>query len=102
MISATLLAQAAPHDGRGRREHFAHPRAAARPLAADDDHVARLDGAVEDALQRGFLALEDPRRAGEPQPFLAGDLGDRAGRREVAVEDDQVPFGLDRVLERAV
>ena len=35
-----LLAQPLPHDGRGDAEHFAHARAAARTLVADDDDVA--------------------------------------------------------------
>ncbi len=40
---------------------------------------------------RGFLALEHVRALPlNSQPFLAGDLRDRAFGREVAVEDDEV------------
>ena len=42
----------------------------------------------------------DLGRAGERQPFLAGDLGHGALGREVAAQDLDVARRLDRVLER--
>src|SRR6185437_9631321 len=47
----------------GRIEHFLHAGAAARPLVANDDDVARRDLAAEDSLHRVVLALEDACRA---------------------------------------
>ena len=76
------------------------PGPAARTLVAHDDHVAGTNRAVEDRLQRRLLAVEHPRAPGEPQAFLAGDLGHRAFRRQVAVQHDQVALGLDRVGQR--
>ena len=82
------LAQPARFQIAGRIEHFLHARAAARPFVADDDHVARLDLAAQDALHRVVLALEDARRAVEHE--IAGvdprGLHDGAVERDVAVE----------------
>ena len=50
-----LAPQPAADDGTGRAQHLAHPGAAFRSFVADDDHVARLDLAAQDALQRFFL-----------------------------------------------
>ena len=54
----------------GRIEHLLHARPAARPLVADHDDVAGLDLAAEDALDRGVLAFENPRRPREFQDAL--------------------------------
>ena len=54
-----LVTQAHADDVAGRREHFLHSRTAARPLVADDDDVARLDLAGENAFAGVVLALED-------------------------------------------
>ncbi|MNL19522.1 hypothetical protein D3C87_1407280 [compost metagenome] len=43
--------------------------------------------------------MVDPRRAFKAQAFLAGDLGDRAGGREVAVQHHQVRVLFDRSVE---
>ena len=54
---------ALPRERRRRRQHLAHARAAARPLIADHEHVARL---VLLRLDRGealLLAVEAARRA---------------------------------------
>src|SRR5690606_41845015 len=49
-----------------------------------------LDLLALESVQALFLGVEHARRAGEAQAFLAGDLGDRALRGEVAVEDAEV------------
>ena len=85
-----------------RIEHLLHAGAAARALVADDDHVARLDLAVEDALHGRVLALEDDGRAGEDQDALvdAGRLHDAAVIGEVAVEHGEAAILGEGVLAR--
>ena len=58
-----VVAEAAAHDGAGRRQHLAHAGAALRAFVADDHHVPGLDRAVEDRFERVLLAVEDERAA---------------------------------------
>ena len=44
---------------RGRRQHLAHPRPAARPLVADDDDVAVLVAALFDRGEKNFQSGYD-------------------------------------------
>ena len=88
-----------PHDRAGRSEHFAHPRAAFGAFVADDDDVAILDFAVQDALEGVFFGFVDDGFTGEGAAFLAGNLGDRSFRREVAAENTEVAVGLDGIRE---
>ena len=82
------LAEALRFQIAGRIEHLLHARPAARALIADDDHVARLDLAAEDALDRRLLALEDARPPGKHQDrgIDAGGLHDGTVDGDVAVE----------------
>jgi len=57
------VAQAHALQLRRRPQHLLHPRPAARPLVADDQHIARLDQPVENARRGRLFALEDARRA---------------------------------------
>ncbi len=68
-----------PFHRTGHREHLAHPRAALRPLVADDDDCARFDGALENRFERGLLPVEHPGGAVEPRVLVeARDLHNRA------------------------
>ena len=78
------VAHALAIDGGGRGQHLAHAGSAARPLVADHDNIARLVAALIDRREGVFLAIEAKRRTGEAQILHAGDLHDRALRREVA------------------
>jgi hypothetical protein len=86
---------------RGGRQHLAHAGPALGAFVADDDDVALLDLAVEDALQRLFFGSKHDGAAGEAQAFLAGDLSRPRPRGEVAAQDDEVAVFLDRVVEAA-
>ena len=57
------VAQAAPDDRGGDREHLRHARRPGRALVADDDDFARLDDSGVDGLQARRLRAEDARRA---------------------------------------
>src|SRR6516164_10085450 len=81
-----LVADTLAVEGRGRRQHLAHPGTAARPLIADDDDVALLVAALVDRLKRVLLAVEAQCRTAEAQIGHAGDLDDRPLRRKVARE----------------
>src|SRR5690606_31036329 len=84
-------------------EHLLHARAAAWSLVADDDDVARLDLAGEDAGDGRILALEHHRRPREDQDRLvdAGGLHDGAGFGEVAVEHREAAVLREGVLDVA-
>src|SRR6185503_5068828 len=94
-----VFAETFAHDGAGGRKHFSHARPAARPFVSDDDDVAFLDRAVEDAFERGFFGVEHARGAGEAHAFFAGDFRDGAFGGEVAVEHDEVAVFFNRVAE---
>src|SRR5690606_31426835 len=72
-------------------EHFLHAGAALGAFVADDDHVASHDLAVQDALDRGFLAFVDAGAAGEGEDAVVhpGRLDDAAVGRQVAVQHRQ-------------
>ena len=84
----------------GRIEHLLHARAAARPLVADDDDVARRDLAAQDPLHRVVLAFEDPRRAFELEAAGVDPrrLHDRAVERDVAVQHRKAAVPRESVL----
>ena len=92
-----LIAQATPHDGRGGGEHFTHARPTAGAFIANHYHVARHHCAVVNPLLGFFFGTEHPCRAGKVGAFLAGDLGHRAVRRQVAIENAQVTFRFQRL-----
>ena len=93
------------HSGqrRGRGQHFAHARAALRPLVADDDHVARFDLAALDRRNGVLLAVEAARRADVMHHFRRDGalLHDRAFRREVAPEDGDAAVFAVRIVDAA-
>jgi hypothetical protein len=93
------LAEALAHDSTGGSEHLAHTGSALGSFVADDDDVAVLDLAVEDAAKGGLFGFVDDGLAGEGVALLAGDLGDGAFRGEVAAQDAQVAVSLDRIGE---
>src|SRR5580700_10625377 len=89
-----LAAEAASGDRAGWAEHLAHAWSTARTFAADHHHVARTHLTGKNRRGGALLALEHPRPAFEALALLAGDLGDGAFGREVAVEDDQMTILL--------
>ena len=95
------LAQALADDRRGHLEHLAHAGAADRALVADHDDVAGVDLLVLDRAEALLFGLEDPGRAGLLAALGAGELDHGAFGGEVAAQDRQAAFGLQRVLERA-
>src|SRR5260221_13426403 len=96
-----LLADALPVERRGRRQHLAHARPAARALVADHDYVAFLVAALVDCGERVLLAIEAERRPLEAQGLHAGDLHDRAARRQIALQRDEPSGRRQRLLCRA-
>src|SRR5262245_61655445 len=85
-----VFAQATPHHGACRREHFAHARSAARTLIANHDDIAFFDVALEDRPHGGLLAVKDPGLPAESLPFLAADLCDGASGCEIAPKNHQM------------
>src|SRR5690606_34659826 len=77
----------------GGIEHLLHARAAPRAFVADNDHVAGLHFAAQDARDGVLLALVDPGRAFKDEDRLvdARRLDDAAVLREVAVEHGEAP-----------
>ena len=94
------VAEPAADDRRGDRQHLGHAGRAGRPFAADDDDLAGLHDAVVDRSLALGLRLEDPRRPAVDGPLVAGELHDRAVRREVAAEDAQRAARLERLRDR--
>ena len=78
----------------GRVKHFLHPRAASGAFVADDDDVARLHFALQDAFDGGVLAFVNDGGAGEAvDAFVhAGGFDDAAVFGDVAVEDSKAAF----------
>ena len=68
------FAESRAHDVAGGAEHLLHAGAALGAFVADDDDVAGLDLAGQDAFAGVFLALEDDGRAGVREHRL-GDAG---------------------------
>src|ERR1022692_3493768 len=97
---ADLFAEPLSRQRRRDREHFAHAWTADRPLAADDDDIARLDTAILQGGEARLLAVEDLCRPGDLARLQARHLGDRAVRREIAVQDDDVPRWMHRRADR--
>jgi len=95
-----LVAETASHDRASRAQHLAHARTAARSFVSNHDHVAGFHLAGEDRRGGALFAIEHASGAGEAQAFLAGNLGDCAFRREVAVHHHEVAVLLDRIGER--
>src|SRR5437762_9925004 len=95
-----LFAEPLAHDGAGRRKHLAHAGTAAWSFITNYDHVAGFHRAVEDSMQRRFFAVENNGASIEPQAFLAGNFRNRAFRRKIAAQDDQMAVLLNGFVER--
>src|SRR5687768_5440189 len=95
-----FVAESAPHDGAGGTQHFTHARPTARTFVADHHHVAWLHLAGENGRGGAFFTVEDSRRAGETQAFLARDFRHDSLRREIAIEHDEMTVLLDRLIPR--
>ena len=95
-----LVAEAFADDRGGGGEHLAHARSANRALIADHHHIPFADLFGEDRGEGLLLALEHPGRAGEHRRFHTTDLRHAALAGEVALEDGQVPLGVERVTQR--
>ena len=84
-----LLAHALAVERRRGRQHLAHAGPAARPLVADDDDLALLVvGAARPRRRRPPRSRSTRAGPRELQVLHAGDLHDRALRREVALQAD--------------
>ena len=94
------LAEAAPVDRGGRRQHLAHAGPALGAFIADDDDIARLDAPVDHGVEGVLLAVEAARRALELQHVHARDLHDRAVRGEAALEAHHAARLAERRLHR--
>src|SRR5690606_24741082 len=53
-----VLAEPLAHDGRGRAEHLAHTGRPLGTFVANDQYIARNNGAIQDAVQTLFLGVE--------------------------------------------
>ena len=80
------FAEACTHDIACGAKHFLHTGAAFGAFVADDDDIARLDLAGEDAVAGFFLTFKDDGRAGVREHCLCDARGfdDRAVGGEVA------------------
>ena len=96
VTSATESPSPRPMMRGGDLEHLAHPRAAARALVADDDDVARADGAGLHGRERRLFAVEDARRALVAGALVPGELEDAALGRERAAQDGEAAARLER------
>ena len=101
------VAQTRAHYRAGYRQHLLHARSALGTLVAHDHHIAVLDFAVDDGVERGALAVEHTRRALVRDVLRAGDLDDRAFRGEVALQDGETArrtarrrYGMDDAAVR--
>ena len=97
-----LVAHALAVESRGGGQHLAHAGTAARPLVADDEHLAFLVPAVRHGLEAGLLAVEAARRTAEDLLVErhAGDLHDRPFGREVAPQPHDAAGRRDRLGRR--
>ena len=95
-----LFARALPIKRRGRRQHLAHARSAARALVANDDDVAVLVVASSDRRETIFLGIEAAGGTGELVTLEAGDLHDRAVRCEVALQANDAAGRGQRLVRR--
>src|SRR5271170_2396879 len=77
----------------GDAEHFAHARAAAGALVADEDGVSQRVETVGDGVLGCLLAFEDACGAPMTQRFEASRLQNGAVRAEVAFENNQAAAG---------
>ena len=94
------VAELAPDDRRGDRQHLRHARRPGRPLVPDDDDLARLDDALVDGLQARSLGAEDPRRPAVRRALVPRELHDRALGREVAAKHAERSARLERLSRR--
>src|SRR5882757_1564974 len=93
-----LAAHALPGQRRRGREHLPHAGTAARPLIADHDDLAFLVGLFLDRLEGILFAVEAAGRSGKFQVRHAGDLHDRALRREIPLQADHTARDGDRLV----
>ncbi len=94
------VSKAGADDGRRHAEHFAHAWPAVRPLVADDDDVAGLDGLMLNGVERGLLAVEHPRRTAMQCAFRPRELEHAAFRSQIARQDDEAAVRLERMVDR--
>src|SRR6185436_3140854 len=88
-------------DRRSDVEHLAHAGPANRALVADHDDVTRPDLLVLDGAEALLLGLEDPRGPGLAVALGSGELHHRSFGRDVAAQNRQAAFGLQRIAQRA-
>src|SRR6187455_905019 len=92
-----FVAEPSPHDGACRTQHFPHSGTTARTFVANHHDIARFDLAGKDRSRGAFFTIKNSGSASEAQSFLAGDLRNRAFRREVAVHHHEVTVLFDRI-----
>jgi hypothetical protein len=90
-----VIAEAGAHDCRSGREHLRHAGAALGALVPDDDDVTGLNLLALKRSHHELLAVVNLGGAGEGLALLARDLGHGPIRRDVAVQDLDVPRFLD-------
>src|SRR4029077_10243166 len=95
-----LLPQALADDRRRHLQHLAHARTAGRALVADHDDVARADPPLLNRAEAFLLGLEDPGRTHLLLTLSAGELDHGALGGEVAAQDRQTTFSLERIGQR--
>src|SRR5699024_1172104 len=85
----------------GRVQHLLHARATGGTLVAHNQHLAGLDGLVEDDGDRLFMALNHAGGAGEGPQFLVdtGGLDHRSVGGDVAAQHHQTTIGGVGVLD---
>ena len=104
---AQHVAMALPDQRLGDRQHapFRHAGTAERPGIAQHQHMVRgnVEILVVDRRLHLGIAVEHQRRTLMDMEFrvAGGGLHDRAVRREVALDDRQRAFVVDRIVERA-
>src|SRR5207302_6019222 len=88
-------------DERARNtEHLAHPRAAARTLVADHDHVLSANLVGRHCGHGILFALEDAGGTAVIGALVARHLYHTAIRSNIALEDDEPACRLDRIAHR--
>src|SRR5579884_4002295 len=95
------LPQPFAHDGPCHAQHLAHAGTAARPLVANDHHIARLNLLPRHCPHRVLLTVEDARRSAMIEPLMACYFDHAAFRRDIALENHQSPVWFERLCERA-
>ncbi len=79
----------------GRVKHLLHAGATLGAFVADNNNIAGLNPVFKNAVNRLFLAFEDPGRTGKGPDLLidAGGLDDTTVRSQVAIKYGQAAVG---------